>query len=99
MLVPIMAVIYVATVLILIVVNVNRIPWFFYAVFTEAFKPEAVFGGAFGVALIQGVKRGLMKQGRVPLPCPQRRRMRIIRAVRDVCRPSVCFLTRLSFVP
>ena len=38
----------------------NRIPWFFYAVFTEAFKPEAVFGGAFGTALIQGVKRGLM---------------------------------------
>jgi len=71
-LVPIMAVIYVATVLILIVVNVNRIPWFFYAVFTEAFKPEAVFGGAFGVALIQGVKRGLMSneagQGTITMP-------------------------------
>jgi len=58
--VPIMAVIYVLTVLVLIIVNFNRIPWFFYAVFTEAFKPEAVFGGAFGVALVQGVKRGLM---------------------------------------
>ncbi len=59
-LVPVMAVIYVATVLVLILVNFNRIPWFFYAVFTEAFKPEAVFGGTFGVALVQGVKRGLM---------------------------------------
>lgn len=60
LLVPFMAVIYVATVVVLIVVNFDRIPWFFYAVFTEAFKPEAVFGGAFGIALVQGVKRGLM---------------------------------------
>lgn len=71
-LVPIMAVIYVLTVVVLIVVNFNRIPWFFYAVFTEAFKPEAVFGGAFGVALIQGVKRGLMSneagQGTITMP-------------------------------
>lgn len=71
-LVPIMAVIYVMTVLVLIVVNFTRIPWFFYAVFTEAFKPEAVFGGAFGVALIQGVKRGLMSneagQGTITMP-------------------------------
>ena len=58
--VPIMAVVYMVTVLVLVVINFNRIPWFFYAVFTEAFKPEAVFGGAFGTALIQGVKRGLM---------------------------------------
>jgi len=58
--VPVMAVVYVLTVLALILVNFNRIPWFFYAVFTEAFKPEAVFGGAFGIALVQGVKRGLM---------------------------------------
>ncbi|MDY3919219.1 MAG: amino acid carrier protein [Candidatus Limivivens sp.] len=71
-LVPIMAVIYVLTVLVLIVVNFTRIPWFFYAVFTEAFKPEAVFGGAFGIALIQGVKRGLMSneagQGTITMP-------------------------------
>ena len=60
LLVTVMAVIYVATVLVLVVVNFDRIPWFFYAVFTEAFKPEAVFGGAFGIALVQGVKRGLM---------------------------------------
>lgn len=56
----IMAVVYVLTVFVLIIINVDRIPWFFYAVFTEAFKPEAVFGGAFGVVLMQGVKRGLM---------------------------------------
>lgn len=58
--VPVMAVVYVLTVLTLVVVNFDRIPWFFYSVFTQAFKPEAVFGGAFGTALVQGVKRGLM---------------------------------------
>ncbi|MBQ0000046.1 MAG: amino acid carrier protein [Clostridiales bacterium] len=71
-LVPIMAVIYVATVLLLIVTNFTRIPWFFAAVFSQAFKPEAVFGGAFGTALVQGVKRGLMSneagQGTITMP-------------------------------
>ncbi len=71
-LVPIMAVVYVVTVLVLIVLNLGRIPWFFYAVLTEAFKPEAVFGGAFGTALAQGVKRGLMSneagQGTITMP-------------------------------
>ncbi len=72
LLVPVMAVVYVLTVLVLIVINLNRIPWFFYTVVTEAFKPEAVFGGAFGVALSQGVKRGLMSneagQGTITMP-------------------------------
>ena len=70
--VPIMAVVYVLTVVVLVIVNVNRIPWFFQSVFTGAFKPDAVFGGAFGVALIQGVKRGLMSneagQGTITMP-------------------------------
>ncbi len=70
--VPVMAVVYVLTVLVLIVVNFGRIPWFFATVITQAFKPEAVFGGAFGVALIQGVKRGLMSneagQGTITMP-------------------------------
>ena len=70
--VPVMAVVYVLTVGVLIIVNFDRIPWFFYAVVTEAFKPEAVFGGAFGIALIQGVKRGLMSneagQGTITMP-------------------------------
>lgn len=60
LLVPVMAIAYCAVVLILIVLNLNRIPYFFTAVFSGAFKPEAVFGGVIGVALMQGVKRGLM---------------------------------------
>ena len=70
--VPIMAVVYVITVVVLVIVNLDRIPWFFGAVLKGAFQPEAVFGGAFGVALIQGVKRGLMSneagQGTITMP-------------------------------
>lgn len=58
--VPVMAVVYVLTVLLLILMNLNQLPYFFGAVFRGAFTPEAVFGGVFGVALAQGVKRGLM---------------------------------------
>ncbi len=72
LLVPIMAVVYVLTVVVLILVNFTRIPWFFSAVFTQAFRPEAVFGGAMGVALSQGIKRGLMSneagQGTITMP-------------------------------
>ena len=58
--VPVMAVLYIVTVLVLIVLNVQSIPYFFHAVFAGAFKPEAIFGGLFGTVLVQGVKRGLM---------------------------------------
>ena len=58
--VPIMAVVYIVTILLLILLNLNRIPYFFGAVFGGAFQPDAIFGGLFGTALAQGVKRGLM---------------------------------------
>lgn len=58
--VPVMAVLYVVTVLILILLNIKSIPYFFHAVFSGALKPEAFFGGLFGTVLAQGVKRGLM---------------------------------------
>ena len=59
-LVPIMAVIYIGLVLILILFNLPLLPSFFREVFAGAFNPSAIFGGAFGVALAQGIKRGLM---------------------------------------
>ena len=58
--VPVMAVLYIAVVFILIILNLGRIPYFFETVFGGAFKPEAFFGGVFGTVLAQGVKRGLM---------------------------------------
>ena len=67
-----MAVIYVLTVIALTVGNIDRIPLFFSSVFTQAFAPDAVFGGAFGLALSQGIKRGLMSneagQGTITMP-------------------------------
>ena len=60
MMVPVMAVLYVAVVFILIILNIGRIPYFFTAVFGGAFKPQAFFGGAMGTVLAQGVKRGLV---------------------------------------
>jgi len=69
---PVMAVVYCLTVVVLIALNLRRVPYFFGAVFGGAFRPEAVFGGAFGVALQQGIKRGLMSneagQGTITMP-------------------------------
>ncbi len=71
-LVPIMAVIYVSAVVVMAAMNLELLPWFFYAVVTEAFHPEPVFGGALGIALSQGIKRGLMSneagQGTLSMP-------------------------------
>lgn len=71
-LVPIMAVLYLGVVLILILMNFERVPYFFYAVFKGAFSPDAIFGGAFGAVLAQGIRRGLMSneagQGTLSMP-------------------------------
>lgn len=70
--VPVMAVVYVITVVSLILINFTQIPFFFKSVFGGAFTPEALFGGAFGTVLAQGVKRGLMSneagQGTITMP-------------------------------
>ncbi len=58
--VPVMAVVYILTVLLLIFMNLDKLPYFFTSVFSGAFTPEAIFGGTFGTVLAQGVKRGLM---------------------------------------
>lgn len=58
--VPVMAVLYIVTVLVLIILNIKAIPYLLRTVFSGAFKPEAFFGGVFGTVLAQGVKRGLM---------------------------------------
>lgn len=54
--VPGMAIIYVGAVLIIILMNIDQVPTAISAIFTGAFAPTAVAGGAIG-ALIQGFKR------------------------------------------
>ncbi len=62
-LVPIMAAIFLAGGLIVIVARIKYVPATFAMIFTYAFQPQAIVGGAFGsalkVAVSQGAKRGL----------------------------------------
>lgn len=59
-LVPVVASLYIVIVLALILLNVGKIPGFISAVIGGAFKPNALFGGSFGIAMSQGLKRGLL---------------------------------------
>ncbi|QQS17064.1 MAG: amino acid carrier protein [Neisseriales bacterium] len=59
-LVPIKAALFCLTSLVIIMVNLPLLPYFFQEVFVGALSPHAIFGGTFGVAFSQGVKRGLM---------------------------------------
>ncbi len=54
--VPIMAILYVGTALIIILVNISQIPTAIGVILAGAFSPKAVAGGIVGV-LIQGLKR------------------------------------------
>ena len=62
-LVPVMAVLYLALGLIVLVVNFKNVPVAFGMIFKYAFAPQAILGGAFGAAIkaaiSQGAKRGL----------------------------------------
>lgn len=55
-LVPAMCVFYVAICLIIIATNAERVPALFADIFSQAFSPDAAFGGFIGV-LVQGTRR------------------------------------------
>ena len=61
--VPIMAVIYILLGLVILGINITKIPETFAMIFKYAFVPQAIIGGAAGAALkaaiSQGAKRGL----------------------------------------
>lgn len=58
-LVPVMALSYVALSLVIIIVNAENLPAVFSSIFDAAFDFEAIFGGFAGSALMYGIKRGL----------------------------------------
>lgn len=60
LLVPFMASTFCLVSLAIIVINLPLIPDFIGEVLRGAFSPDAVFGGGMGVALAEGVRRGLM---------------------------------------
>ncbi len=59
-LVPGMASVFCGLSLLILVVNLPLLPDFFRLVFGGAFAPDALFGGSIGIALAEGVRRGLM---------------------------------------
>ncbi|MGX3011450.1 alanine/glycine:cation symporter family protein [Helicobacter sp. 23-1044] len=58
-LVPIMAFGYFAVALVVIALNMDKIPLIFGSVLSEAFDFRAIFGGFAGSAMVLGIKRGL----------------------------------------
>ena len=70
-LVPIMAAIYFAAALFIIVKNIGQLPTVFSRIFEEAFGLRQVVAGGFGAALMNGVKRGLFSNeaGSGSAPC------------------------------
>jgi len=57
--VPIMAMIYIAVALIVVIMNIGNLPMVIGKIFSEAFSAQSVFGGLFGAAMMNGIKRGL----------------------------------------
>ncbi|MTG97082.1 MULTISPECIES: alanine/glycine:cation symporter family protein [Myroides] len=57
--VPFMAVAYIAMAIVIIGINIQEVPHIFGLIFRSAFNMEATFGGVFGAAIAMGVKRGI----------------------------------------
>jgi AGCS family alanine or glycine:cation symporter len=57
--VPVMAVSYFAAALLVIGLNITEVPAVFMQIVTGAFGLDSALGGGIGVAIMQGVKRGL----------------------------------------
>jgi AGCS family alanine or glycine:cation symporter len=54
-----MAVFYLVLALVVVVMNLDKIPSVLTLIFEEAFTGDAVLGGGMGMALLMGIKRGL----------------------------------------
>tara|TARA_B100001059_G_scaffold220280_1_gene242115 strand:- start:1294 stop:2667 length:1374 start_codon:yes stop_codon:yes gene_type:complete len=57
--VPLMGILYVGSCLVILVINFADIPSAFGLIFGSAFTGQAAVGGAFGVVVLQGFKRGI----------------------------------------
>ncbi len=69
--VPIMAVLYFAVTIIIMIKNIKLMPGVFAQIFEEAFGIKQVAAGGFGAVLMNGVKRGLFSNeaGSGSAPC------------------------------
>ena len=57
--VPIMALSYIALAIVIIALNITHIPAIIKLIVTEAFTIESTIGGGLGMAMLMGIKRGL----------------------------------------
>ncbi|MBQ3606094.1 MAG: alanine:cation symporter family protein [Muribaculaceae bacterium] len=57
--VPIMALSYIALAIVIIALNIAQIPAIIKLIVTEAFSIESTIGGGLGMAMLMGIKRGL----------------------------------------
>ncbi|MCG8540546.1 MAG: alanine:cation symporter family protein [Clostridia bacterium] len=57
--VPFMAIIYIIIAIIIIILNIGKIPAVFSLIFSSAFGAQPVFGAIVGQAVMMGVKRGI----------------------------------------
>ncbi len=57
--IPIMALIYIAMAVIVIAINITEVPALFVTIVKNAFGIDSVVGGGMGAALAQGMRRGL----------------------------------------
>ncbi|MDM5247656.1 MULTISPECIES: alanine/glycine:cation symporter family protein [unclassified Lysinibacillus] len=58
-LVPVMAIFYLAVAFYVVITNLSEIPAVFELIFSQAFGLQEAAGGAIGIAIMQGVRRGL----------------------------------------
>ncbi|CAL2107070.1 Uncharacterized transporter HI_0883 [Tenacibaculum sp. 190524A02b] len=56
-LVPIMVIIYLITVLTILTLKIEQVPYIFSLIFSDAFSGNSILGGALGTLIITGVKR------------------------------------------
>ena len=59
LLVPAMAVIYIAASIVIILMNITQVPSAFYAIFVGAFNPKAIAGGVGGATIKTAITRGV----------------------------------------
>ncbi len=80
--VPVMAVIYFTLTIVIIVMNITKLPEVFERIISEAFGLRQAASGVFGAALMNGVKRGLFSNeaGSGSAPC--------VAAAADVDHPA-----------
>lgn len=61
--VPIMILVYFALALLVLIVNIQKVPEMFALIFSRAFDFKAVGGAAIGTVIYQGLKRGVFSNG------------------------------------